>query len=615
MSKKTISLTFLSLLFLVSSAQKYNAEVIEQKTSIELKNNRLVANVSWEIQINNRSGEKLTKVAIPYSKIVKLKDIEACLKDKTGKVVRKLSSADITERSAISSFSFYEDDFVKEFTLKHNDYPYTLFYSYTLTENQFVVLDNWIPVIKPEYPTHKATLTIVVPKNYPIAFRSNKIQSNSIDSTETEITYIWKASYEKIIDPEYCAPSIYTFIPSVKVVPEKFIFEIEGSQKSWVEFGNWQYQLCEPLSELPQTEKDKITSLITGIQDKKEIVKTLYHYLQDNTRYINISIETGGWKPYPASYVAVNKYGDCKALANYFKSILAYVNIPSFYVLVNSGNQITYIDKGFTATQFDHAITIVPLPNDTLWLDCTSNMAFNYTGTFDQNRDALVIKKDSSRFYKIPGLGKNQTCEIRSIQIEADIALKAKVAFKNLYRGYKYEMLFSVDKNYNETQRQQILHDEFTESGFSNFENLKLTKYHRDSALMGLSYLATSTKLFRDYGNEVITDMIPFYLPNFEKPENRQLPVQIDYPIYKIDTLKYSFPNGFKLSAIFPEQKIEEKYGHCSIKAEISPNNVTVVKKILIFPGTYPLSEYGDFYKFITKIKSIENNSHLIFKK
>jgi hypothetical protein len=105
-------------------------------------------------------------------------------------------------------------------------------------------------------------------------------------------------------------------MPLVLIAPTNFHYGVDGCTKDWVSFGNWQYQLNEGLDVLPQNEKNTISTLIKGITNKKEIVKVLYHYLQDNTRYINVLLGVGGYKPHPATYVSENKYGDCKALTN-----------------------------------------------------------------------------------------------------------------------------------------------------------------------------------------------------------------------------------------------------------------------------------------------------------
>ncbi len=127
---------------LVCLAQDYSAELILQETSITIDKNKLTKDVYFEIRINNRAGEKQTKIAIPFSKLDKLSNIEAYIKDANGQIINKLKKSGITERSSISSFSFYEDSFVKEFTLKHNVYPYTIVYSYQIQQKEFLYIEN-----------------------------------------------------------------------------------------------------------------------------------------------------------------------------------------------------------------------------------------------------------------------------------------------------------------------------------------------------------------------------------------------------------------------------------------------------------------------------------------
>jgi hypothetical protein len=93
-------------------------------------------------------------------------------------------------------------------------------------------------------------------------------------------------------------------LPYVKIVPLNFHYGIGGSTADWRSFGEWQADLIQGLGALPESEKQKITALVGDRKDKREIVKILYHYLQDNTHYINVTIDIGGFIPYPAEYVA-----------------------------------------------------------------------------------------------------------------------------------------------------------------------------------------------------------------------------------------------------------------------------------------------------------------------
>ena len=599
--------------FTPSFTQDNDAELISQKTSIEIKKGNITKDLYYEIKINNRDGEKYSKITIPFSKLIIAGKIEAYIKDANGRLVKELKKSDIVEKSSISDFSLYEDDFIKEFTLKHNVYPYTIVYSYQIQQNEFLNIDYWMPVISKNNPTLKASLEVSVPKDYKIAYKNQLVDKPIIDTTEDAIIYKWNARYVNIVKDEACSPAISNFLPYVEIIPVEFHYDINGSFKDWISFGNWQHELLQGLGELPENEKIKIQALTKDINDDKEKIKILYHYLQDETRYINVTIETGGLKPYSASYVAQNKFGDCKALTNYFKSILDFINIPSYYTKVFAGSPILEIDKDFPSQQSNHIILFVPLKDEDIWLDCTSDGAFNYLGTFTQDRDAFVISKDNSRFIKTPGLKPIGTLEIRKIETSLN-SNAASVKFLNTYAGVSFENLLNLAKNYNDTEKSRIIRNYLVEDGFQLLD-YKIINPDRDSTSIEFSYNATAQNIYKHYGNDLLLSNFAFTLPNFEKPQVRKLPVQIDYPIFKIDTIVYEIPKEFKLHRNPVAISANTKYGEYKFDVEITADSIIAIKYLLINAGYYPVSEYEDFYNFYHQIIESENRTHITLSK
>ena len=309
-------LLFFLLFAVVLVGQDSDVELFEQKSNLIIEKGRLTKNYSFLIRINNRKGEDYSKISIPYSNNSSISKLEASILDQHGNLVRKLKTSEITERSYISSYSFYEDDFIKEFTLRHNVYPYFISYSYQIRENEFLTIDNWMPILNFSVPTRNAELTLTIPDGYGIYYRNTEIDPPIIEQISDKKTtiYKWKTAYNKSIKQESFSPFIYRFIPSVRIVPERFKYHFKGSFADWDKFNEWVFQLNKGTDILPQSEKQIINPLISSEKDTVSIIRNLYHYLQDNTRYINISIDKGGMKSYPASYVCNNKFGDCKAL-------------------------------------------------------------------------------------------------------------------------------------------------------------------------------------------------------------------------------------------------------------------------------------------------------------
>lgn len=597
-------------LLLLFSLQLYgnnfDAELIFQQTDISVKNGKLQKQVYNEIQINNRDGEVYTKIKIPYSKLSRLSNLKAKIKDADGREIRKLKNSEIVKKSAISDFSLYEDDFILEFTLKHNKYPYTITYSYQYNINEFLYLEYWVPVLDNDVPTREAILNVSTPVDYKIQYLNRNTAEPLIDTVENIINYQWKSGYNDIKKEEVYSPALYTFFPSVRIVPLNFYFDQPGSFSTWQSYGSWQNKLIQSELKMPDTEINKIQSIVKGTQDEKEKVKLLYHYLQDATRYINITLETGGLKPYPPSYVATNKYGDCKALTNYFKSVLESVGIQSYYTKIFASVTKNTLDLDFPSQQFNHAILYVPLKNETLWLDCTSKGPFNYIGIHNQNRDAFIINKDSSFFKRTPGLAPQNVLEYRNVKVFYSNSNKDfNVKFHNSFKGYSFEKLLNFEKEYSETYKSIIARNHFVEPGFE-LKDFKVIVNHRDSLEILADYEAVSQDIYKAYGNNVIINNISFSLPNFEKPESRKLPVQIDYPIYKIDTLFYDLVPGFKVNKNFTNQVIDSKFGKYKIEFFVTDMNIQVVKSVLINPGYYPTADYAEFYLFIKKIRDSE---------
>ncbi len=548
MLQKFLLISFLLISIVNQSlSQQFDAEILSYSTHCEVKNNKLTESNSVIIQINNRVGDRYSDISIPYSKTDDLSDIEAWIEDMDGKKVRSLKKKEIIEKSAISDISLFEDNYLKSFELKHNVYPYKVVYSYKITYDKFIAIAWWTPVLFDAIPTRNADLTVLIPNNFKINKYANKISSVTIDSSKTNVSLRWFSSYKNPIKKEiFSQPE--DIKPFIMVFPVNFKYGVEGSTKDWQSLGDWQYRLIVGLDKLPEAEQNTVSELIKGISDKKQIVKILYHYMQDHTRYVNVSIGIGGLKPYSASYVSENKYGDCKALTNYMKALLHFAGIESFYTKVYAGEQPRELVKSIAGQQFNHIVLAVPLDNDTIWLENTDNInPFGYMGTFTQNRDALLVSKDNSHLVWIPALKKeaNQV----SYKIEFDLTLKggAGATLKAQFKGRDFEMFNHLNSEFNDKEKDRIIREYMP---FDNYEvlNWELKKVHRDTARIELIAKLNLYKLLNSLGDEYYFSLYPIRIPSFSAPTNRTLPLVLPYPVFNSDTLIYNLPSGYYIS-------------------------------------------------------------------
>jgi transglutaminase-like putative cysteine protease len=590
-----------------------DCEVIKYTSFCELSNHRLVQTDSVILQVNTRMGENHTLIRIPYSKIAKVSNVEGWIEDETGTIIRKLKNSDITDKNAVSDYTLYQDDFVKTFQLKHNIYPYRIFYTYQTTEKQFFAF-GWNPIFQKDVPTQSSRLIIQIPKNIKIKTYQKNVTSYKIDSTESLIRYEWTASYKNIFRDEIFS-DMDNKQPLVLISPEYFTYGLDGCSKDWASFGNWQYRLNAPLDDLPENEKKIISQLIRGITDKKEIVRILYHYLQDHTRYINVSINIGGCKPYPASYVADNKYGDCKALTNYMKAMLNFAGIKSHYTLIYADEQPKKLISNIPGAQFNHVILTVPLGKDTVWLENTSNTnPFGYIGTFTQNRQALLIDENNSRAVKIPGLRKSEVLVTRNVNFTFNDKGYADAKASISYGGMDYESFNYVKSDMNKTEQDEIIRKHLP---FSNFDVIKwdLHRKHRDTARIELTSSLNLYKVIKPLGNESYFTLLPTEIPDFTPPSDRILPVSLPYPIYQIDSLIYNIPSGYELKSAPADISLSGSFGTYELQFKPSGTSLYITKKFVLFSGNYSIEQYKNFYDFLGSIKKEEKKIILLRKK
>jgi len=611
-------IVFSFLLVYLSAQSVYGgnppAEILNSQTIVRLEKGRLVKSYSYDILVNEREGDYFGEISIPYSPMRKLMWFSAQILDARGNVLRKVKKGDGIDRSSVSSISLYEDDMVREYKLRNSRYPYRIQYTYTVELRQYFLLEHWTPVEGREIPTRQASLEIIVPSTEEIRWKSLSAGEPAISKKGGETTYRWDQDYAGDMDYENYSVSGLEIYPSVIAVPVDFYFEEQGSNSSWMSFGNWVYELIRGEDELPELEKRRIHNEIEGVKDDLEKIHILFNRLQDETRYINIAIETGGLKPYPASYVAEKKYGDCKALSNYFKAVLKEAGIESFYTLVSSGSKVEKIIEGFPFQQFDHAILLVPLEGDSLWLDCTSDYPFGYTGTFIQGRKVLVVKENESHLTTIPALTVEDVLTSRkgTFLFEGKTTLKEEIYTS--FNGPDFEDLHYYHTRTGQDFKQYVVRNYFVSGQLSPGEP-ELIYDHRDSTSIHLSLEVSSTSLAKLYGEEIVLKVLELDIPEFEKPEYRKLPVQLDFPIALRDSFLIHPPPGFTPDELPPDIHLDTSFGTYDFTCKTEGKDIIVDKKFILFDQRVDTALYGAFYKFISTISMYESNRIVVFKK
>lgn len=588
-------------------AQAPKSEIIESTTHCEIKNNRLRENISHLIQINDRTGEDDAQIALFYAKGEKLKIKNAQIEDVNGNIIRKLKNNEVTDQNAvINSSTLYSDYFVKHFKLIHNNYPYRIRYEYEYETARFFTI-NSLNYARSETPVRKETITVDIPTDYSIIYKQRNIDAPSIETLDAENKkrYRWEFSYDANDQIDINTNFNKVEAPFLKIVPLNFKYGVEGSNADWKEFGNWIFNLNKTKNDLPLSEQQKVDQLIKGKTDIYEKIRILYNYMQDNTRYINVSLKVGGLQTYPASYVCINKYGDCKALSNYMVSILKHAGVDSYYTLVHSDKFRKDIDPDFASQDFNHVIVTVPLKNDTMFLECTSkNIACGYIPTSIQGRKALLIDENKSHLVDIPAMQTEMIQTSRTIDLNLSGTMMINVAIKNQLKGYLYELYGHVKDSFDKNSADKFLRNNIMSGSFS-LDKYTIENTDRNDASIDMYAQLKMDHLYKIYGNNLSIVPFSWNLPHYETPENRVCDVLINYPTNMSDTIRYEL-NTISIKKLPENILFESPFGYYSQTFQQEENKLIIHKILKIYSGKYSLEEYPMFYDFMREVSNNE---------
>ncbi len=577
--------------------------------NIEVDKGRLFTQHEFLFKVGSKDESWLGDIRIYHSPSDKYKLLNATLLDQNMKVIRKIKSKDIHTEHAGSDISFFDDRLVDVFSFKHNIYPYYISYSYTIEQKEFFYVDYWSPVYDDELITENASLTVTHPFDYEVFTRINGELNYEEQIAENNITKKWSKKLNIPPKTEPFSPHYFELAEIVEIVPTEFYYGSNGSNGSWKNFGNWKYELIDKKDEISQEFAQQITRDFSHIQDTLELMKALYYYLQDNTRYINVAVGIGGLEPYSADYVHSNKYGDCKALSIYMKGLLKLFGIESFYTSVYADENPESIHVEFPSQQFNHIILCVPFRGDTIWLENTSNCKpFNYLGEFTQNRLVLPAIKDGSKLIRTPTLTNNLTHTVYDLKFDSNgFSGEINRTFSNAHHDdWAY-----VLKNFSAKDIEKFVTRKLDQEKITRV-NHQLEKPDRDTPVVSLQSSGTLERLLRNVGPMTVLSFPENNLPSSEHFIDRKNDFRfnleeqyIDEFKINLDTENFELPDNFEL---------ESEYGSYQCLFEKEGSNLTISRTYRLNQGDFSIDQASEFYAYLKQIETYEQSANVIIQ-
>lgn len=581
---------------------------------------KLSKKVHFAVTILNKEGEKHNALAIYYDKLSSVTDITGKMYRADGSKIRQFGKSDIKDEPAYASYTLFSDSRIKYISPDYAGYPYTVEYSYELVYNGVVGIDTWYPVSNFGVSVQQSLLSYNTPSDITVKFKSVNGGIQFKQTKEKNInSYEWRVQNLKAYIKEPYMPPFSDFAPMVLLSPDEFEYDkTKGNFNTWKTYGKWTYSLLDSRDKLPETAIADIEHLIEGVTDKREKARRIYRYMQGKTRYVNIALGIGGFQPKEAQEVHKYGYGDCKALSNYTRSLLKVAGIEAHYTEIGTDDdqQISQTDFA-SANQTNHVILCLPLEQDTVWLECTSQHApFGFIGPYNSNRYALTITPDGGKLVKTPSFRASDNRQILKsdliIQTNGDIAFSASRLLTNLAYSEALNLMMSSPKEQKESITKTL--------PLNNLSLSELTitdKSTPNLVVAKIDFSGTAAKYGSSAGNRLFVPVSPFNrttLP-FYSQENRISDIYIGYGITQTDTLTYLIPSEYEIEFIPQEFNLTSEIGSYAVRFQQIENRILHIRTMVLNKGTFPSSSYSGIYHFFSTVSSHDHKKIILKKK
>ncbi len=565
----------------------------------------------YAITILNEHGDRFARLEESHDRHRKITGVQAWLYDKNNENRGRLKKAQLVE-SSYTTDAFFDEIRTTSYDFGFKEYPYTVVYKIEKDYKTTFLVPAWYPQPGYDCSVEKADIRVTSVPGIKVNYRM--VQS-SITPTENKaedgVTIKATVKDLKVRDRWDMFSDVEKgYLPCMQLTCDQVVLgEYTGNLTTWKDWGTFVYKVNADRDKLPDGTVKMVHAFTDTCTSAHSKVAVLYRYLQQNTRYVNIMLGIGGWQAMEAGKVAEKGYGDCKGLANYMKALLKETGIVSNLVLVE-GDVIPArtMDDDHPYHAFNHMILCVPLPKDTLWLDCTSKHdPAGYLAAFTSNRKVLMLTDNGGIVARTPAYAATQNRISRSANITINEKGEWNGTVNAIYSGYWWDM------------ENHVLYD--TKKEVSDYFNAKLQlatysvgDYSVTNRVAGdnIPYLNEQIT-FSGSGNISKAGSRMFFSPRIfggvaavsesTAPRVDSFRLQTTYQV--ADTTTITLSGTFDAEKVAKDIDVEHPFGSFHSKASFTKGNeLRIVSVYTVKSGRYAPALFADYQKMARMFNS-----------
>jgi uncharacterized protein DUF3857/transglutaminase superfamily protein len=346
--------------------------------------------------------------------------------------------------------------------------------------------------------------------------------------------------------------------PQSDIVPK-----MEGSIfKSFEDVFSMQRDLQLSRMKLTPEIQAKVDEITAGAGTSDEKLARIYHWVQENTRYISIKGSLGsGLSGHTAQETFENRYGDCTDKAILFGAMCKAVGVTSYPIILTTNDSGTGVTE-IPTLDGNHCISeVIREDGSSMYLDSTAqNFRYPYFRADDHGAIAVNSVRGDLQPIPVPPPSDNQ----RDSKLDVVLAANGDVLVKtrNRYNGNTEAGIRSFWKRVREDERALRM----TEYVNSINPGAVLT----DFTLSDVANLSEQLAMSIDYalpGHAIrAKDLMYMRVPTLERdyPEvaldTRRFPIQYMTTEERLLAIDIHLPKNFRAKWLPPPLKISSAY-------------------------------------------------------
>jgi len=603
------------------SIEHINSDIIRTENSIvrkDITKIQLTGNKAFEFNklvvtlMNDTDYNLYSDFVVPYSNGEVVNDFNLSVFDAEGDEIKKYKAKEIQDVSLFES-SLFTDNRYKYAGVSEYDYPFTIEFSYSKKiKDTYLLNPTWYLHANPKSYVELVSLEVEKPATLDFTLEYHLHDAKLTQDVKKPTRLYFEAKNLHALKKEDFGPPSAFQLPHLIYSLHDFDIEgYRGSFESWSSLGDFYYRLNEDRYDIDAAVLSAIQYKLEQASNMEEKVQLIYEHLQQKTRYVSVQLGVGGWQSFPAEYVEKNSFGDCKALTTYTKSLLQQVGVESHPVLIHStrdGDQRNFEEDKIAYNGFNHVILAVPNEQDTIWLECTSQVQpFNYLGSSTMDRKGLMIKPNGeSKLVETPKTKPEQDSATRKLDVYLREDGSAKIEMKYTAIGVMAEYLYHTSERMSESDFEEELSD------IIDLPNSEVVDYTIETAPSGMGVELKAEFESKNVANKTGSRLFltPLHFQNNrsapESLDNRKHPMVLPYSYSKVMDITYHLPDGYTVENV-EKDPVSLSTTAASFNTEYnSAEQMLQVKTVYTQTrGMYPKESVADYKSFVDEMNGV----------